>query len=209
LSSPTFDRSVFINCPFDKNFAPLLEAIAFCVIYMGFFPRLAPENRDNSVPRLDRIIALIKGSKYSIHDLSRCRSTRKNEYYRMNMPFELGLDHACKKFGRGQLSQKVILILEQDQYDYQKSLSDISGWDIHHHEGKFEKAVSHVRAWLIAQAHDDKVGAKLILGKYIAFQEWLWESELASGASEDEIRAYPTIDKICAMQRWMHADQPN
>ncbi|ASY67310.1 hypothetical protein SJ05684_a39970 (plasmid) [Sinorhizobium sojae CCBAU 05684] len=39
------------------------------------------------------------------------------------------------------------MILEQARYDYQKSLSDISGWDIHAHDGDHITAVRHVRNW--------------------------------------------------------------
>lgn len=81
-----FDRSVFVNCPFDDEFAPVLQSIAFCIVHLGFFPRLAPENADNAAARLDRIAELIRGSKYGIHDLSRCKSVRADEYARMNMP---------------------------------------------------------------------------------------------------------------------------
>lgn len=75
-----FERSVFINCLFDDDFAPLLQAIAFCLTDLGFYPRLAPENADNALNRLERIIELVKTSKYSIHDLSRCRSVKAGEY---------------------------------------------------------------------------------------------------------------------------------
>jgi hypothetical protein len=205
---PPFDRSVFINCPFDDEFAPVLQAVAFCVVFLGFYPRFAPENADNAVARLDRIIDLIRSSKYGIHDLTRCKSTRPNEFSRMNMPFELGLDHACRRYGDGPLVQKQILILEHTRYDYQKSLSDISGWDIQSHGGNFEKAVRKVRSWLIAQAEAPAIGAALIQGKYIAFQEWYWERELAAGSSEEDIREYPTAELISAMHEWMEAGQP-
>jgi hypothetical protein len=205
---PPFDQSVFINCPFDDEFAPILQAIAFCVVYLGFYPRLAPENADNAVARLDRIVELIRGSKYAIHDLSRCKSTAVGEYSRMNMPFELGLDHACRRFGDGDLANKSILILEENRYDYQKVLSDISGWDIHAHAGSYEKAVRQVRNWLVAQAGAPKMGAALIQGKYIAFQEWYYERELSAGSSEDDIREYPTVEVIRSMHEWMSAGQP-
>lgn len=205
---PPFDRSVFINCPFDAEFAPILQAIAFCVVYLGFYPRLAPENADNAAGRLDRIVELVRGSKYAIHDLSRCKSRAANEFARMNMPFELGIDHACCRFGTGQLASKSILILEESRYDYQKILSDISGWDIHAHDGDFQKAVRHVRSWLVAQAGATAVGAARIQGKYIAFQEWYWERELAAGSSEEDIKAYPTAELIRAMHEWMDAGQP-
>lgn len=205
---PPFGRSVFVNCPFDDEFAPVLQSIAFCVVYLGFFPRLAPENADNAAARLDRIAELIRGSKYGIHDLSRCKSTEADEYARMNMPFELGLDHACRRFGSPPLTNKRILILEHTRYDYQRALSDISGWDIQAHEGDYEKAVRHVRSWLIAQASAPAMGAALIQGKYIAFQEWYWERELAAGSSEDDIREYPTAELIRAMHEWKDAGEP-
>lgn len=208
MHSPTFDRSVFINCPFDEEFAPILQAVAFCVVFLGFYPRFAPENADNGVARLDRIIDLIRGSKFAIHDLSRCRSTAASEYCRMNMPFELGLDHACKRYVGTQLAEKQILVLEHTRFDYQKALSDISGWDIQSHGGSFEKAVRHVRSWLIAQAGAAPVGSALIQGKYLAFQEWYWERELAAGSSEEDIKEYPTSELVTAMHEWMAAGQP-
>lgn len=208
MPGPPFEKSVFINCPFDDDFAPILQAIAFCVVYLGFYPRLAPENADNAAPRLDRIIELVRGSKYAIHDLSRCKSKAADEFSRMNMPFELGIDHACRKFGAGELAQKSILILEENRYDYQKVLSDISGWDINSHNANYEKAVRHVRSWLVAQAKAPAVGAAFIQGKYIAFQEWYWERELEAGSSEEDIREYPTIELIRSMHEWMEAGQP-
>ena len=208
LPTPPFDRSVFINCPFDADFAPILQAIAFCITYLGFFPRLAPENADNSAARLDRIVEIVRGSKYGVHDLSRCRSTAIDEYARMNMPFELGIDYACRKFGEGNVSTKTILILEHTSYDYQKSLSDIAGWDIKAHNGEYISAIRQVRSWLVAQAEAEAIGATRIQGKYIDFQGWYWERELRSGSSEDDIRAYPTIEVIGAMRSWMDAEQP-
>lgn len=202
---PPFERSVFINCPFDDDFAPLLQAIAFCVTYLGFFPRLAPENADNATARLDRIVDLVRQSKYGIHDLSRCKATAQGEYVRMNMPFELGIDHGCRLFGGDPLGHKAILVLEHTRYEYQKALSDISGWDIHAHEGEYRKAVRHVRSWLVAKAGAQAIGASRILGAYVAFQEWYWDRELSAGSSEEDIRAYPTGEILAAMRSWMKA----
>ena len=81
---PSFERSVFVNCPFDEEYAPILQALAFCIVYLGFHPRLAPENADNAATRLDRIAELIRDSKYGIHDLSRCKSRTVDEYARMS-----------------------------------------------------------------------------------------------------------------------------
>lgn len=209
MIAPPFERSVFVNCPFDDAYAPLLQAIAFCITDLGFFPRLAPENADNAANRLDRIIELICGSKYGIHDLSRCKSAAVGEYARLNMPFELGLDHGAARFGGGQMSNKAILILEETRYDYQKGLSDISGWDIHAHEADYIKVVRIVSSWLIQQAHADPVGPAKIQGDYLTFQEWYWERETARGASDEDIKAYPTVQLVTAMREWVEAGKPD
>jgi hypothetical protein len=126
----------------------------------------------------------------------------------MNMPFELGIDYGCRRFGGEPLSQKSVLILEETRYDYQKTLSDISGWDIEAHEGDHIKAVRHVRNWLVRQANAQPVGPTRILSDYADFQEWYWERELAMGASEDDIRAYPTVHMVDAMRQWVDAGRP-
>lgn len=203
-----FERSIFINCPFDDEYAPILQAIAFCVILLGYYPRLAPENTDNAANRLDRIIDLIEGSKFGIHDLSRCKSSASGEYARMNIPFELGIDHGFRRAGQAPSADKVILVLESTRYDYQKALSDIAGWDIQVHGGDFQKAVRRVRDWLVDKAGAEAIGAARIQGKYIAFQEWHYERELANGASDDDIKEYPSNLILTAMREWMDAGQP-
>ena len=208
MNAPPFERSVFVNCPFDEPYAPLLQAIAFCVTDLGFVPRIAPENADNAANRLERIVELIRGSRYGIHDLSRCKSTVIGEFARLNMPFELGLDHACARFGPDPLTSKTILILEETRFDYQKGLSDIAGWDIPAHSGDYIKLVRIVSGWLIRQAHAQPVGASRIQDNYMVFQEWYWERETARGASDDDIRAYPTIQMMTAMREWVEAGRP-
>ena len=204
-----FEKSVLVNCPFDPDYAPVLKAICFCITLLGFYPRLAPENADNAAQRLDRIVDLIKNSKYGIHDISKCRATAEGDYARMNMPFELGLDFGCRRYGAGLPGNKAILVLEKQRYDYQRSLSDISGWDIQSHEGSFEKAIRAVRTWLIAQAGAERIGPSLIETKYVTFQGWYVERELASGASQQDILEFPTSEFVIAMRDWMDVKQPD
>jgi hypothetical protein len=204
----SFERSVFINCPFDDEFAPLLQAVAFVVADLGFLPRLAPENADSGEARLDRIIDLIRQSRFGIHDLSRRRAMLPGEYYRLNMPFELGLDHGAARFGFGRLATKSILVLEETRYDFHRSISDISGWDIETHGGEHTEAVRKVSRWLIRHAGAEPVGPARILGRYQDFQEWYWERELGRGASEDDIRSYPTVDFVQAMVEWVELGRP-
>lgn len=125
------------------------------------------------------------------------------------MPFELGLDYGCRKFGGGKLAKKAILVLEERRYDYQKALSDISGWDIRAHEADHKKALRHVRDWLVAKAGVADIGPSKIEGEYIAFQEWHWERQLGLGFSAEDIKEYPNTEMIKAMHEWMELGQPD
>ena len=148
MDDPPFEKSIFINCPFDEDYDAILQAILFCVVYAGFTPRLARERLDSGDLRLDKIRMLVEGSLYSIHDLSRCQAGKKGEHYRLNMPFELGLDYGCRQyFGQGR-ERKRILILEEKPYRYQAALSDLAGCDIEAHGAKLDVAVRKLRNWL-------------------------------------------------------------
>lgn len=146
--SPSFADSVFINCPFDKHYWPIFEAIVFCVVDCGFSPRSALEQIDSGDVRLQKIRDLVTGSKYAIHDISRIEVSAASPYPRFNMPFELGLDLGCRFFGVGVCATKKCLILEKKQYMYQQVLSDIAGQDIRAHHGSPDLAITIVRQWL-------------------------------------------------------------
>src|SRR5215467_13214022 len=124
-----FDRNVFINCPFDPEYLSLLRPLLFTIIYLRFNPKIALESSDSGEIRVNKICELIRCSRYSIHDLSRLQSRKKNEFYRMNMPFELGIEYGCRYFASDHLGTKRCLILERARHDYIKALSDLSGVD--------------------------------------------------------------------------------
>lgn len=93
-----YEQNVFINCPFDAEYAPIFEAIVFAVNDAGFRPKCARERLDSSQIRLQKIAALISASRYSIHDLSRTELDEVNALPRFNIPLELGIDLGCKEF---------------------------------------------------------------------------------------------------------------
>jgi hypothetical protein len=84
-------KSVFINCPFDAQYAALLEAIVFATVCCGFMLRSALESGTVAEWRLDRIRGPLFSSRYSIHDLSRCTGEGAENLARFNMPLELGM----------------------------------------------------------------------------------------------------------------------
>jgi hypothetical protein len=208
LSGAEFEKSVFINCPFDAQFEPILQAILFCTLYLGFEPRLALEQNDAGEIRLRKIVEIIKSSKYSVHDLSRSIATKKGEIFRLNMPFELGVDYGCREFESGDQKSKKFLILEERKYRYQAALSDIAGCDIEAHGGKFETAVSKLRNWLVNEAGAQNTGTTKIIGKYADFQQWYWETQLKAGASEEDIKDYPTKEVLSQMREWFAKGEP-
>lgn len=205
--APEGNQYVFINCPFDKDYAPLLQAILFCIVYLGFSPRLASESSDSAENRLTKIEGLIAESKYSIHDLSRSQAANAGDLFRLNMPFELGFDYGHRQFTRNGRHKK-ILILDEKPHRYRAALSDLSGCDIAFHDGDYQKAVREVRNWLVNEAGARRDGAGRILGKYSDFQEWHYELQLSEGFSEDDIQNYPTKELLAAMLEWVAKGMP-
>ena len=143
-----YANSVFINCPFDKDYEPLLQSIVFTIFRCGFIPRSAMEEEDSSEIRLEKIIRLVAQCKYGIHDISKTGLDIDTDFPRFNMPFELGLFWWAKKFGDKQQKEKIALIFEKQKYGYQKYLSDINGVDIRAHENKQEIIIKSVCNWL-------------------------------------------------------------
>lgn len=205
---PGFASSVFINCPFDKDYEPILQAMLFCIVHSGLTPRIATERNDAGEVRLHKIRDMILSSRYSIHDLSRIQARRRGEYFRLNMPFELGLDYGCREFHGGERASKKMLILETKPYRYQAAISDLAGCDIQSHGDDYQTAVRKVRNWLVSEARLELPGPTGILGAYADFQEWYYERQLAAGFSEDDIKDYPTSELLTAMLDWVALGKP-
>lgn len=201
-----FDKSVFINCPFDEEFRPILEALLFCILDCGLTPRVASERQDGEV-RLHKIIELIHECRYSVHDLSRVQAGAAGEYARLNMPFELGVDLGVSLAEEAPFSQKRLLVLSEERYDYQIALSDLAGWDVGAHRGQYDQAIRRLRAWL-ASLGLTGLPPSQIVGDYIAFQEWDYERLLAEGWSDRDIQERPTAELMSAMVDWVATGRP-
>lgn len=144
----SFDKSVFINCPFDNSYInDLLKPMLYAIVKNGYIPRLSLEVFDSGQLRLEKITDIIRSCKYSIHDLSLVKSAKAKEYARMNMPFELGIDYGLRKSGIKPLETKQFLILEAVKYDYMRALSDINGFDIKVHGNNTEKLFEALYKW--------------------------------------------------------------
>lgn len=173
-----YNKNVFINCPFDDEYFLLLKPLVFVIVYFGFNPRLSLESSDSGMARIDKILGLIKESKFAIHDLSRLQAKRINEFYRLNMPFELGLDYGLRRFDAN-FSDKRSLILETKKYDYMKALSDINGFDIKNHDDNPVKLIGCLRSWFIETVGLSKVnGSSKIYSDFIDFNTNLFTEKM-------------------------------
>lgn len=160
-----FHRNVFINCPFDEEYLPLLRPLLFTVFYVGLNPRITLESLDSGRPRIDKIVRLITQSRYAVHDLSRLQAREAGEYFRLNMPFELGIDVGCRLFRAG-CKGKRCLILETERYRYQAAISDLSNSDIAVHGNDPQTLVLCVRNWLSNQANLHPPGPSRVWGAF-------------------------------------------
>ncbi|PVD50210.1 hypothetical protein DC498_21020 [Terrimonas sp.] len=169
MQSPKYEDSVFINCPFDKKYQPILHAIIYSVYRCGFYPRTATEEDDGTDSRLHKIMRIIRFCKYGIHDISRIQLTA-NKFPRFNMPYELGLFFGAKYYGVGEQRKKQTLVFEKDKFSYQKFISDLNGIDTKAHEDNPHEVILKVRDWLKTNSRRPSIpGSALISKEYKEF----------------------------------------
>lgn len=198
-----FKTSVFINCPFDVDYLSLLRPILFCVTDLGFEPRIALERLDSGEPRVKKIVELVRESKFAIHDLSRLQAESVGELFRLNMPFELGLDVGCRVFGSKELITKKCLILEAERYRYQAAISDLSGSDIAVHKNDPLEALTEVRNWLATQAELRAPGPAAIWGRFTDFMADNYDTLKARGFSDANIQKLPVSELLPCIKEWV------
>jgi len=201
-----FDDNVFVNCPYDERFLPLLRPLLFTLLYAGLNPRLALERLNSGEARISKILELVRESKYAIHDLSRIQAKRAGEYFRLNMPFELGLDVGCSCFGDAQMLEKRCLILEKEPYRYQIALSDLSNSDIAAHHNKPVRLIAVVRHWLVSNAGADLPGPSALVDTFSLFMADIYVALHGRGFSDDDIEDLPVPELMRYMREWVAAN---
>lgn len=198
-----FERNVFINCPFDATYKGLLRPMLFTIVYLGLQPRIALETIDAGQVRMEKISALIRESKLSIHDLSRIEASKVGELFRLNMAFELGVDFGCRYFGGAEHTGKKTLILESQAHRYKAALSDLSGCDIESHQDVPYRVITVVRNWLKNTCKVKAVGPAKIWGEFTQFMADNYDALVEDGFSKDDIEDLPIGELIERMQAWV------
>lgn len=134
------------------------------------------ETDDGAENRFAKIQAIVEQCRYGIHDLSRTESDGNPPLPRFNMPLELGLFIGARRYGDEEQKRKSVLILDVEQYRYQRFISDIAGQDIRAHGGEPARAIEAVATWLRIQSRSTTVpGGRRIAGEFAQFQERLPE----------------------------------
>jgi hypothetical protein len=181
-----FENGVFINCPFDEEYRPLLRALVFATIYLGLEPKLSQTISSSNV-RINQIKEHIRSSRFGIHDISRNKSMKKGELPRFNMPYELGLDIGASEYGNKTLRTKRILILDSERYHFQKVISDIAGQDIAAHNNDPKEIIRKVRDWYSLNSNSAEISSASRI--WIVYNQF-WDDMLvvlSKSHSEEEI----------------------
>lgn len=183
-----YTSNVFINCPFDEAYKDIFDAIVFAVFDCGFRARCAKEEEDCSQVTIEKIFRIISQCKYGIHDISRTELCERNKLPRFNMPLELGIFLGAKKYGTSEQKKKTCLIMDKEEYRFQKFMSDIAGQKIKHHNSNPENAIRLVTDWLRNASKQQTIpGGLAVVERYKVFKKELSEMCNSSNIEEDEI----------------------
>lgn len=150
----SYNRGVFINCPYDPAYRPVLRAIVFAVFACNLEPRCALQASNSSTIRVEKIVALIRGARWGIHDLSDMRSNGA-EAPHFNMPLEYGLFFGAHQFGNKPHNLKSSLLLVHDIAKFRQNCSNLGGVDPVEHAGQPHEAIESVRDWVKTEMGDE------------------------------------------------------
>ncbi len=201
---PGFNKNVFINCPFDEKYNSLLKPILFTIIYLGFTPQIASQTTDSGEQRINKVLSLILKSRYSLHDLSRIKSRRRGEFFRLNMPFELGIDYGCRRTSTTHLRNKRFLVLGAKPHDYKQALSDLGGVDAKSHGNDPQKLVLALRNWFVETVHLKKTPcASAIWEKFLDFSQYFYAERKKDGFSRQDLNMMPVREYIASIRHWL------
>lgn len=201
------NRDVFINCPFSADYRHHFLAIVFATIRSGFEPRCALENDDGGEIRFEKICRIISQCRYGIHDISKTEPDPESNLPRFNMPLELGLFLGATRFGSKVQKEKKVLILDREQFRYQRFISDIAGQDIKSHKGEVDQLIQRVATWFrddVGPNMDGVTppipGGRAIASEFSSFQATLPAFAAAKRLDVDELTFR---DLLVIMPAWI------
>lgn len=205
MASRSYNDQVFINCPFDGQYLNMFRACVFTVLDAGFIPRCSKEVDNATVSRLSAIVKIIQDCRFGIHDLSRVELDSQSHLPRFNMPFELGIFYCAKYLGSGVQKHKGCLVLEKQQYRYQKFISDISGIDVTAHHNSQRALIHAIRNWLVTASRRRTIPS----GEDIRIRFRTFQSGIRRVCRRRSIDydAMPFIELVNNMTDWLRYNQ--
>lgn len=180
------NKNIFINCPYDGEYRELMHIVIYMVCKFSHKPQLAGMYQDVD-DRMTKILKLIEESEISIHDISLMEFDGKNNLARFNMPFELGIDYAYKKFVNENCK---LLIMEKEPYLSKRTLSDLGGNDIVAHKNNAEDIIKNLRNFFIGlySLKNIKYQAAIMNEYQTDFEYWLRNKLISLGYPEKYLK---------------------
>ena len=203
--APSPSDDVFINCPFDADYAATLEALIFTLVACGFRPRTARELDDASQTRIDKIYGIIEQCRYGVHDISRTELDPVHHLPRFNMPLELGIFLGAKRFGDAAQKQKRCLVLDVEPYRYQRFISDLAGVDPQAHGKDPRRAAAQLRNWLANVSRRDLPGERAIVD---LLDRWIGDRPALAERLGFDATSVPYFDLTKMIAAWLVTGRP-
>lgn len=121
------------------------------------------------------------------------------------MPLELGMFLGAKRYGGAGQKSKRLLILDIEQYRYQKFISDLAGMDIHEHAGEPVRALRETRDWLANVSRRALPSGERVARLYEAF---VGDLPALAGELEFDPEAIPYVDYERIVVGWLLQANP-
>jgi hypothetical protein len=120
------------------------------------------------------------------------------------MPFELGIDYACRRIGGEHLRRKRFLVLGEKPHDYKRALSDLGGVDAKSHGNQPNKAVLAVRNWFVDTVHLSAADSPTVIWyKFMDFNADFYGRRKAEGFSKGDLKMMPVSEYIAFIRDWL------
>jgi hypothetical protein len=171
-SKPPYEKSVFINCPYDAEFRDYFHAIVLTVSAFGMAPRSGLQSTGQANTRIARIAETLANSKYSIHDLSRFTGEGVANLARFNMPLELGMAVALRYERSGTNRSHNFAVMAPSGSAFQQFVSDLAGFDPYMHELTVPSVIRETHSWLLDQPDAvERLPASAVLNGFDKFKQ--------------------------------------
>lgn len=121
------------------------------------------------------------------------------------MPFELGVFYSAKHFGNAAQKRKECLVLEKQEYRYQKFISDIAGIDVTPHQNSQKRLILAVRNWLVTASRRTTIPpGEEIDCRFRAFQSGM---RRACRQRSLDYNSMPFVELVKNMTDWLVINQ--